>query len=114
MKIMISEIFYSLQGEGIQIGIPTVFVRLFGCDLRCSWCDSMYAVEGTDFSSLEINVEGELRSFNAMNIKRLKDVGAFRGLRHRGGLPANGQRTKTNARTRKGKKRTIGLGKKAI
>ena len=65
-------------------------------------------------SSLEMNVEGELRSFNAMNIKRLKDVGAYRGLRHRRGLPANGQRTKTNARTRKGKKRTIGLGKKAI
>ena len=65
-------------------------------------------------SSLETNVEGELRSFNAMNIKRLKDVGAYRGLRHRRGLPANGQRTKTNARTRKGKKRTIGLGKKAI
>ena len=65
-------------------------------------------------SSLEINVEGELRSFNAMNIKRLKDVGAYRGLRHRRGLPSNGQRTKTNARTRKGKKRTIGLGKKAI
>ena len=65
-------------------------------------------------SSLDINVEGELRSFNAMNIKRLKDVGAYKGLRHRRGLPANGQRTKTNARTRKGKKRTIGLGKKAI
>ena len=65
-------------------------------------------------SSLEMNVEGELRSFNAMNIKRLKDVGSYRGLRHRRGLPSNGQRTKTNARTRKGKKRTIGLGKKAI
>ena len=65
-------------------------------------------------SSLELSVEGELRSFNAMNIKRLKDVGAYRGLRHRRGLPSNGQRTKTNARTRKGKKRTIGLGKKAI
>tara|TARA_Y100000591_G_scaffold315590_1_gene323322 strand:- start:1873 stop:2250 length:378 start_codon:yes stop_codon:yes gene_type:complete len=65
-------------------------------------------------SSLDLNLEGELRSFNAMNIKRLKDVGAYRGLRHRRGLPANGQRTKTNARTRKGKKRTIGLGKKAI
>jgi|TARA_B110000263_G_scaffold124924_1_gene108640 small subunit ribosomal protein S13 len=65
-------------------------------------------------SSLGINVEGELRSFNAMNIKRLKDVGAYKGLRHRRGLPANGQRTKTNARTRKGKKRTIGLGKKVI
>ena len=65
-------------------------------------------------SSLDINVEGELRSFNAMNVKRLKDIGAYRGLRHRRGLPANGQRTKTNARTRKGKKRTIGLGKKAL
>ena len=65
-------------------------------------------------SSLEINVEGELRSFNAMNIKRLKDVGAYKGVRHRKGLPVNGQRTKTNSRTRKGKKRTIGLGKKAI
>ncbi|MBT3299336.1 MAG: 30S ribosomal protein S13 [Candidatus Marinimicrobia bacterium] len=63
-------------------------------------------------SSLGINVEGELRSQTAMNIKRLKDVGSYRGLRHRRGLPVNGQRTKTNARTRKGKKRTIGLGKK--
>ncbi|MBT3518522.1 MAG: 30S ribosomal protein S13 [Candidatus Marinimicrobia bacterium] len=63
-------------------------------------------------SDLGYKVEGELRSNTAMNIKRLKDVGAYRGLRHRRGLPTNGQRTKTNARTRKGKKRTIGLGKK--
>ena len=62
-------------------------------------------------SDLGLKVEGELRSEVAMNIKRLKDAGAYRGLRHRRGLPANGQRTKTNARTRKGKKRTIGLGK---
>ena len=62
-------------------------------------------------SDLGYKVEGELRSQVAMNIKRLKDVGAYRGLRHRRSLPANGQRTKTNARTRKGKKRTIGLGK---
>ncbi|MBT6940209.1 MAG: 30S ribosomal protein S13, partial [Candidatus Marinimicrobia bacterium] len=48
----------------------------------------------------------------AMNIKRLKDIGSYKGLRHRRGLPVNGQRTKTNSRTRKGKKRTIGLGKK--
>lgn len=45
----ISEIFFSLQGEGIEIGLPTVFVRLFACDLRCKWCDTMYAVEGRDF-----------------------------------------------------------------
>jgi len=65
-------------------------------------------------ANLEIMVEGELRSQTAMNIKRLKDLGTYRGLRHRRGLPTNGQRTKTNARTRKGKKRTIGLGKKAV
>lgn len=65
-------------------------------------------------ANLGIMVEGELRSQTAMNIKRLKDLGTYRGLRHRRGLPSNGQRTKTNARTRKGKKRTIGLGKKAI
>ena len=65
-------------------------------------------------SSLGINVEGELRSFNAMNIKRLKDVGSYKGVRHRKSLPVNGQRTKTNSRTRKGRKRTIGLGRKAI
>lgn len=64
-------------------------------------------------TKLEIKVEGEARSDMAMNIKRLKDVGSYRGMRHRRGLPVNGQRTKTNARTRKGKKRTIGLGKGA-
>jgi 7-carboxy-7-deazaguanine synthase len=50
----VSEIFYSIQGEGIQIGLPTIFLRLFGCDLRCSWCDTMYAVEGTNFKNIEI------------------------------------------------------------
>ena len=62
-------------------------------------------------SKIGLKVEGELRSDVAMNIKRLKDIASYKGLRHRRGLPANGQRTKTNARTRKGKKRTIGLGK---
>ena len=62
-------------------------------------------------ADLGLKVEGELRSQVAMNIKRLKDAVSYKGLRHRRGLPVNGQRTKTNARTRKGKKRTIGLGK---
>ena len=62
-------------------------------------------------SNSEMKVEGELRSNVAMNIKRLKDIATYKGLRHRRGLPVNGQRTKTNARTRKGKKRTIGLRK---
>jgi 7-carboxy-7-deazaguanine synthase len=51
----ISEIFYSIQGEGVEIGLPTVFVRLFACDLRCSWCDTMYAVEGRDFKKMTVD-----------------------------------------------------------
>ena len=51
----VSEIFFSVQGEGIQIGLPTTFLRLFGCDLRCKWCDTMYAVEGTEFNTLDID-----------------------------------------------------------
>lgn len=49
----VTEIFFSIQGEGVHIGLPTVFLRLFACDLRCSWCDTMYAVEGTDFRDME-------------------------------------------------------------
>ena len=56
----------------------------------------------------EFKVEGSLRAEINMNIKRLIDIGSYRGLRHRRGLPVRGQRTKTNARTRKGPKRTIG------
>ena len=56
----------------------------------------------------DYKVEGALRGEVAMNIKRLMDIGAYRGLRHRRGLPVRGQRTKTNARTRKGPKKTAG------
>ncbi len=63
-------------------------------------------------TSLDIKVEGEQRTQVSMNIKRKRDIGCYQGLRHRRGLPVNGQRTKTNSRTRKGKRRTIGLGKK--
>ena len=60
-----------------------------------------------------LEVEGELRRERSQAIKRLSEIGAYRGLRHRRGLPVNGQRTKTNARTRKGPKKTVGRGKKA-
>ena len=59
----------------------------------------------------EYKVEGALRTEIAMNIKRLMDVGSYRGLRHRRGLPVRGQRTKTNARTRKGPRKTVGTRK---
>jgi small subunit ribosomal protein S13 len=60
-----------------------------------------------------LQVEGDLRRERTNSIKRLSEIGAYRGLRHRRGLPVNGQRTKTNARTRKGPKKTVGRGKKA-
>jgi small subunit ribosomal protein S13 len=60
-----------------------------------------------------VTVEGDLRRDRQQSIKRLGEIGAYRGVRHRRGLPVNGQRTKTNARTRKGVKKTVGRGKKA-
>ena len=61
----------------------------------------------------DLEVEGDLRRERSQNIKRLQEIGSYRGVRHRRGLPANGQRTKTNGRTRKGPKKTVGRGKKA-
>lgn len=61
----------------------------------------------------EYKVEGALRSETQMNIKRLMDIGCYRGIRHRKGLPARGQRTRTNARTRKGRRKTV-AGKKKV
>jgi small subunit ribosomal protein S13 len=60
-----------------------------------------------------LTVEGDLRRDRQQAIKRLGEIGAYRGVRHRRGLPVNGQRTKTNARSRKGPKKTVGRGKKA-
>jgi len=62
----------------------------------------------------EYKVEGRLRTEISLNIKRLMDIGCYRGLRHRKGLPVRGQRTRTNARTRKGKKKTVAGKKKAV
>jgi len=61
----------------------------------------------------QYQVEGDLRRERQQAVKRLIEIGAYRGVRHRRGLPVNGQRTKTNARTRKGPKKTVGRGKKA-
>ena len=70
--------------------------------------------EGLLREAIEKNytIEGDLRRETAMNIKRLSEIGCYRGLRHRRGLPVHGQRTKTNARTRKGPKKTIANKKK--
>jgi small subunit ribosomal protein S13 len=65
------------------------------------------------FIDSNLQVEGDLRRERSQAVKRLQEIGAYRGVRHRRGLPVNGQRTKTNGRTRKGPKKTVGRGKRA-
>ena len=69
--------------------------------------------EGNNIITEKFKVEGNLRSEVQMNIKRLMDIGCYRGVRHRAGLPTRGQSTKNNARTRKGKRKTVANKKKA-
>ncbi|MBM3399719.1 MAG: 30S ribosomal protein S13 [Bacteroidetes bacterium] len=73
--------------------------------------DDLSKIRG--FITNNLKTEGELRSETQLNIKRLMDIGSYRGLRHRKGLPVRGQRTSTNARTRKGKRKTV-AGKKKV
>ena len=76
------------------------------------WTDAqLAAIRG--YITDELKVEGALRSEVQLNIKRLMDIGCYRGLRHRKGLPTRGQRTKNNSRTRKGKRKTVANKKKA-
>jgi small subunit ribosomal protein S13 len=65
-----------------------------------------------EYIDSNLQVEGDLRRERQQAVKRLQEIGAYRGIRHRRGLPVHGQRTKTNARTRKGPKKTVGRGKK--
>jgi len=74
--------------------------------------DQLAAIRG--FINDEIKVEGALRSEVQLNIKRLMDIGCYRGLRHRKGLPVRGQRTRSNARVRKGPRKTVANKKKAV
>ncbi len=76
------------------------------------WTDDQ-AASIREVIAADYKVEGDLRSEIAMNIKRLMDIGCYRGVRHRNGLPVRGQSTKNNARTRKGKKKTVANKKKA-
>ncbi len=97
------------------IGRPTSqkILAQAGVDLNTRSDDLTEAEVGKirDIIDRELKVEGDLRREVTTNIKRLMDLGCYRGLRHRRGLPARGQRTKTNARTRKGPRKTV-AGKK--
>ena len=80
-------------------------------DTRCRDLTDEEVKKISDIIESEYQVEGDLRREVALNIKRLQEIGCYRGIRHRKGLPVRGQKTKTNARTRKGSKRTV-AGKK--
>ena len=77
-----------------------------------NWTDEQVGAIRAAIAELDIKVEGECRSLVQLNIKRLMDIGCYRGIRHRIGLPVRGQSTKNNARTRKGKKKTVANKKK--
>lgn len=96
----------SLASEILQrVGIPE--------DTKVEQWSDDHVREVSKLITEEYKVEGQLRSEVQLNIKRLMDIGCYRGLRHRKGLPLRGQRTKTNARTRKGKRKTVANKKKA-
>jgi small subunit ribosomal protein S13 len=110
--------------------VDVALTYIFG--LGCSSARAICAAAGVDpdkrindLSAEEVNVvrkiiesdykvEGRLRTEVSLNIKRLMDIGCYRGLRHRRGLPVRGQRTRTNARTRKGKRKTVAGKRKAV
>jgi small subunit ribosomal protein S13 len=100
-------------------GIGQSTARKICADLDLSYDEKVRDLTDEEITKLRtyidanLEVEGELRRERSQAIKRLQEIGAYRGTRHRRGLPVNGQRTKTNARTRKGPKKTVGRGKKA-
>jgi len=100
---------------GIGRSSARTILRKAGVDLDIKvkdWTDEQVS-EIRKVINEEFKVEGELRSSVQMNIKRLMDIGCYRGIRHRIGLPVRGQSTKNNARTRKGRKKTVANKKKA-
>ena len=79
----------------------------------CDWTDDQVGAIRATIAEMGLKVEGECRSLIQLHIKRLMDIGCYRGIRHRLGLPVRGQSTKNNARTRKGRKKTVANKKKA-
>jgi len=102
-----------IYGIGRSLAVTILEKAELDKDIKVKdWTDEQAARVRT-FISESCKVEGELRSEVQMSIKRLMDIGCYRGIRHRIGLPLRGQRTKNNSRTRKGKRKTVANKKKA-
>ena len=112
LKILILFIYY-IYGIGRSSSAKILDKAGVSRDLKVNeWTDDQAATI-REIIGAEFKVEGDLRSEIQLNIKRLMDIGCYRGVRHRNGLPVRGQSTKNNARTRKGKKKTVANKKKA-
>ena len=101
---------------GIGRSTARMILDMAGIDYNTKvddWTDEQVGAIRNAIAESGIKVEGECRSLVHLNIKRLMDIGCYRGIRHRVGLPVRGQSTKNNARTRKGKKKTVANKKKA-
>ena len=115
-----------LPNNPVAIALTYIFgIGRSSAEAICETTGVSPATRMNDVSAEDINklrnviendyrVEGRLRTETSLNIKRLMDLGCYRGFRHRRGLPVRGQRTRTNARTRKGKKKTVAGKKKAV
>jgi small subunit ribosomal protein S13 len=104
-----------IEGIGLETSKKILDMAKVNPDTRSKdLTDAEIAEISNAISTLEIPIEGELRRITTSNIRRLKEIKSYRGLRHHLGLPARGQRTRTNARTRKGKKKTVGGQKKKL
>ena len=106
-----------------EIGLTAIFgIGRTRARKICEACGIAYSKKVKDLTDAELEkirdqvgkftIEGDLRRETTMNIKRLMDIGCYRGIRHRKGLPVRGQRTRTNARTKKGVRKTVGAKKK--
>jgi small subunit ribosomal protein S13 len=101
-----------IKGIGLSLSKKVLMQAKISEDTRANKLSDQQVEEVRRIIEKENTVEGDLRVGVSNNIKRLKNIGTYRGLRHTRGLPVRGQRTKTNARTKRGKKVTVGSGRK--
>ena len=102
-----------IYGIGLSTAQKTLAELGLSADTKVKDLTDEEVTKLRDYIDAKLEVEGDLRRERTQAVKRLGEIGSYRGIRHRRGLPVNGQRTKTNARTRKGPKKTVGRGKKA-